>query len=168
MSSLEILYRLPHCPRYPPAFRELSRPPKGKTGHDPLLLRKWFIITVISLNNTQKGDTGALLMATTRTRWCYIRLSPRAACRPHRALALSSPPTSWRATSARQRSCPFRPRRIGTTARAGARSPVRGGWEWRMGGWWCGERVVLGLPRALALGFFVRILPDQGNVVVSS
>jgi hypothetical protein len=37
-----------------------------------------------------------------------------------------------------------------------------------MGGWWCGERVVLGLPRALALGFFVRILPDQGNVVVSS
>ena len=128
----------------------------------------WFDHSAISLNNTQKGDTGALLMATTRTRWCYIRLSPRAACRPHRALALSSPPTSWRATSARQRSCPFRPRRIGTTARAGARSPVRGGWEWRMGGWWCGERVVLGLPRALALGFFVRILPDQGNVVVSS
>ena len=36
-----------------------------------------------------------------------------------------------------------------------------GGWEWRTG-------VVLGRPRALALGLFVRILPDQGNVVVSS
>ena len=36
-----------------------------------------------------------------------------------------------------------------------------GGWVWRTG-------VVLGRPRALALGLFVRILPDQGNVVVSS
>ena len=32
---------------------------------------------------------------------------------------------------------------------------------------WCGE-VLMGLPRALALGYLVKNLPDQGNIVVSS